>query len=200
MKFIISFFLFFSILFNPYLVFADEIILAGGCFWCMEHDLESLDGVNFVKSGYSGGSILNPNYENHNGHQEVVLVDYNSEALELDELLRVYFRNIDPLDGEGQFCDRGNSYKPVIFAEGSSEQKSSALAILNASKELNVSPDQIKVDLKPKSKFWIAEKYHQDFAEKNELKYKFYRFTCGRDQRLDQVWGDNARTNKLWEE
>ncbi len=200
MKLIFSFFIVFSIFLNPYLVQADEIIFAGGCFWCMEHDLESLDGVNFVKSGYSGGSILNPNYENHDGHQEVVLVDYDSEMVELDKLIRAYFRNIDPFDDEGQFCDRGNSYKPAIFFDGSLEKKVSELAILNASKELKVSPDLIKVDLKPKSKFWVAENYHQDFAEKNELKYKFYRFTCGRDQRLDQVWGDNARTNRIWEE
>ena len=126
--------------------------------------------------------------------------DYDSEMVELDKLIRAYFRNIDPFDDEGQFCDRGNSYKPAIFFDGSLEKKASELAILNASKELKVSPDLIKVDLKPKSKFWVAENYHQDFAEKNELKYKFYRFTCGRDQRLDQVWGDNARTNRIWEE
>ena len=150
MKYFLPIVIALSIFISPVNAFAEELILAGGCFWCLEHDLESLKGINFVQSGYSGGDLQNPTYENHEGHQEVVLVNYDSKLVTLPEILRLYFRNIDPLDGKGQF--------------------------------------------------WLAEEYHQDFAERNELKYKFYRFSCGRDQRLDKLWGDNARSANLWNE
>ena len=190
----------FSILVNPINTFAEEVVLAGGCFWCLEHDLESLRGINSVKSGYSGGDLQLPTYENHDGHQEVVLVNYDSEIVSLSEIYRLYFRNIDPLDGEGQFCDRGNSYRPVIFFENLDEKNEAIKSLLSASNELGVNLDQINVELKPKSKFWEAEEYHQDFANRNELKYKFYRFSCGRDQRLDKLWKDNARSINIWSE
>ena len=183
---------------NPIKLNANEIVLAGGCFWCMEHDLESLAGIDNVKSGYSGGEILNPTYENHEGHQEVVLVNYDSSIIKLETILRAYFRNIDPLDGEGQFCDRGNSYRPVIFYEDQDEADNARNAFISASKELGVSVDKIKVELKSRNKFWDAEDYHQDFAKNNELKYKFYRYACGRDTRLNQVWGDNAKKALTW--
>ena len=200
MKFLFTFLIVFSILVNPMNTIAEEVVLAGGCFWCLEHDLESLKGVNSVISGYSGGDLLNPTYENHDGHQEVVLVDYDSETVTLSEIYRLYFRNIDPLDGDGQFCDRGNSYKPVIFFDGSDEQNEASKSLLFASKELKLPLEQIKVELKPKSQFWEAEEYHQNFANRNELKYKFYRFSCGRDQKLDKLWKDNARSINSWSE
>ena len=121
MKYFLPLIIVFSILINPLNSFAEELVLAGGCFWCLEHDLESLSGINFVQSGYSGGDLLNPNYENHEGHQEVVLVNYNSKLVTLPEILRMYFRNIDPLDAKGQFCDRGDSYRPVIFFKDKTE-------------------------------------------------------------------------------
>ena len=189
-----------SILINPINAFAEELVLAGGCFWCLEHDLESLKGITSVKSGYSGGDLQNPNYENHDGHQEVVLVNYDSKVVNLSEILRLYFRNIDPLDGTGQFCDRGDSYRPVIFFGNSDEESEANKSLRSASKELGVSLEKISVELKPKSQFWLAEDYHQDFADRNELKYKFYRFSCGRDQKLDKIWGDNARSIDLWSE
>ena len=189
-----------SILINPINAFADELVLAGGCFWCLEHDLELLKGITSVKSGYSGGDLQNPNYENHDGHQEVVLVNYDSKVVNLSEILRLYFRNIDPLDGTGQFCDRGDSYRPVIFFGNSDEESEANKSLRSASKELGVSLEKISVELKPKSQFWLAEDYHQDFADRNELKYKFYRFSCGRDQKLDKLWGDNARSINLWSE
>ena len=139
-------------------------MLAGGCFWCLEHDLESLKGINSVISGYSGGDLQKPTYENHNGHQEVVLVNYDSEVVTLSEIYRLYFRNIDPLDGGGQFCDRGDSYRPVIFFENSDEKNEASKSLLSASKELGVNLEKINVELKPKSQFWEAEAYHQDFA------------------------------------
>ena len=185
---------------KPIATFAEEVVIAGGCFWCLEHDLESLKGINKVQSGYSGGDIQNPSYENHKGHQEVVLVDYDSKVVNLSEIFRFYLRNIDPLDGGGQFCDRGDSYRPVIFFDHSEEEIEAKKALLSASKELGVSLEKIKVELKSKSQFWIAEDYHQDFAKKNELKYKFYRFSCRRDQVLDQLWEDNARSMNIWSE
>ena len=200
MKYLFPFILAFILLINPLNTRAEEVVLAGGCFWCLEHDLDSLNGINSVKSGYSGGGLQNPNYENHDGHQEVVLVNYNPNIVSFDEILRLFLRNIDPLDGGGQFCDRGNSYKPVIFFNDTNEENESRRALVNASKELAVPLNKILVEIKPKNKFWLAEEYHQDFAEKNEIKYKFYRFTCGRDQRLDKLWGDNARSTNLWTE
>ena len=200
MKNLFSIFIIFLIFLNPLRLNANEIVLAGGCFWCMEHDLESLEGIDNVKSGYSGGNILNPTYENHEGHQEVVLVNYDSNIIELETILRAYFRNIDPLDGEGQFCDRGDSYRPVIFYEDLDEADESKNALISASRELGVSVDKIKVALKSRNKFWVAEEYHQDFAKNNELKYKFYRYACGRDKRLDQVWGEKAKKTIAWSE
>ena len=200
MKYFLPLIISLSILINPINTFAEELILAGGCFWCLEHDLESLEGVNFVQSGYSGGDLQNPTYENHEGHQEVVLVNYESKLVSLPEILRLYLRNIDPLDGKGQFCDRGDSYRPVIFYKDSIEKSEAEKALFSASDELKVPLEKIYVELKSKGQFWLAEEYHQDFAERNELKYKFYRFSCGRDQRWDKLWGDNARSTNLWNE
>ena len=198
MKFLLSLFVVFCFIANPIEAYSDEVILAGGCFWCLEHDLEYLDGVDFVQSGYSGGDLNNPTYENHNGHQEVVLVNYDPEIVSLDKILRLYLRNIDPLDGKGQFCDRGDSYRPVIFYQDSIEENKSNDALTSASRELQVPIEEIKVEVKSKNKFWLAEDYHQDFAEKNEFKYKFYRYSCGRDKRLDELWGVNSKSGNEW--
>ncbi len=200
MKYILSLIIAFSIFVNPISTFAEEVILAGGCFWCLEHDLESLKGIKSVESGYSGGNLKNPTYENHLGHQEVVLVNYDSKLINLPEILRLYLRNVDPLDGGGQFCDRGDSYRPVIFFGDSKEENDAKNSLISASKELGVPLEEISIELKSKTQFWLAENYHQDFADRNELKYKFYRFSCGRDQRLDKVWGDNARSINIWSE
>ena len=198
MKNLFSLLIIFLIFVNPIRLNANEIVLAGGCFWCMEHDFESLEGINNVESGYSGGIDLNPTYENHSGHQEVVLINYDSNIVKLETILRAYFRNIDPLDGEGQFCDRGNSYRPVIFYEDEDEAEKSKNALISASNELGVSVDKIKVELKSRNKFWLAEDYHQDYAINNELKYKIYRYACGRDKRLNQLWGDRAKKTISW--
>ena len=144
--------------------------------------------------------MQNPTYEHHEGHQEVVLVHYDSKLVTLSEILRLYFRNIDPLDGKGQFCDRGDSYRPVIFFKDENEKSDAINATASASNELRVPIEKISVELKSKVKFWLAVEYHQDFAERNELKYKFCRFSCGRDQKLDKLWGDNARSTNLWDE
>jgi len=200
MKYFFPLIIVFSILINPVNTLAEEMILAGGCFWCLEHDLESLKGINYVQSGYSGGNLQNPTYENHDGHQEVVLVNYDSKLVSLNKILRLYLRNIDPLDGNGQFCDRGDSYRPVIFFKDQIQESDARNALISASNELHVPLEKISVELKSKVQFWLAEEYHQDFAEKNELKYKFYRFSCGRDKKLDNLWGDNARSINPWSE
>tara|TARA_B100001109_G_scaffold234646_1_gene213896 strand:+ start:497 stop:1099 length:603 start_codon:yes stop_codon:yes gene_type:complete len=198
MKYFFPLIIVFSILLNPLNTLAEELILAGGCFWCLEHDLESSKGISLVQSGYSGGDLQNPTYENHDGHQEVVLVNYDSKLVSLSEILRLYLRNIDPLDGKGQFCDRGDSYRPVIFFKDSIEESDAKNALISASNELQVPLEKISVELKSKGKFWLAEEYHQNFAERNEFKYNFYRFSCGRDQRLEKLWGNNARSSNLW--
>ena len=177
-------------------------VLAGGCFWCMESDLEKLPGVISVESGYSGGSVSQPTYNQVSsettGHQEVVEVLFDPEKIRYSRLPQSYWRNVDPLDGDGQFCDRGDSYRPVIFTSGE-QQNSEALASQSAAaRELGVSASALKVEIKPLEKFWPAEDYHQNFAQLNSVKYKYYRWACGRDKRLDDVWGDKARTGETW--
>ena len=174
----------------PVKVFAEsqEAIFAGGCFWCLEHDLEKLDGVVSAESGYSGGDLNNPTYENHVGHQEVVKVNFNSDIISYKELLDNYWINIDPFDGNGQFCDRGNSYKPVIFTSNKEQENKAKESLELISFALNIPTDQLKVQILNSKKFWIAEEYHQNFAVKNPLKYNFYRTSCGRDNRLKKVW------------
>ncbi len=169
---------------------SQEAIFAGGCFWCLEHDLQKLDGVISAESGYSGGAIINPTYENHNGHQEVVKVSFNSDIISYKDLLDSYWINIDPFDGDGQFCDRGNSYKPIIFTSNEEQKDQAKESKARISLSLNIPNDQLKVEILDSKPFWIAEKYHQDYAVKNPLKYNFYRSSCGRDNRLKKVWGE----------
>ena len=145
MKYFLPPILAFSIFLHPLNTLAEELILAGGCLWRLEHDLDSLQGINFVQSGYSGGDLQNPTYENHEGHQEVVLVDYDPQLVTLPEILRLYFRNIDPLDDKGQFCDRGDSYRPVIFFKNVTEESDAINAIVSASNELRVPLEKISV-------------------------------------------------------
>ena len=170
---------------------SEDAIFAGGCFWCLEHDLEKLDGVISAESGYSGGDITNPTYENHSGHQEVVRVSFDPNIISYKDLLQQYWVNIDPFDDKGQFCDRGNSYKPVIFTSNQEQESDAKDSQKNISVALNIPLDKLKVDIIDSKAFWIAEKYHQDFAVKNPLKYNFYRTSCGRDNRLKKVWGEN---------
>ena len=112
--------------------------------------------------------------------------------------MRNYWRNIDPYDSLGQFCDRGDSYRPVIYFSNESQMSSANLSLEKAAKELSIPLKKIGVEIKPASTFWIAEDYHQDYAERNSIKYKFYRYSCQRDQRLDDVWGVNARQGSDW--
>lgn len=181
---------------------AQETVLAGGCFWCLEHDLEKLPGVLDVQSGYSGGAGANPTYgqvsAGGTGHQEVVRVRFDPIRISYASLLRSYWRNIDPSDGGGQFCDRGSSYRPVIFTSGSDQQNQAQASLRSAAAELGRSVTALKVQIKPLNRFWPAEGYHQNYAELNSLKYNYYRWACGRDRRLDSVWGNRARSGAAW--
>ncbi len=179
------------LIFCPLQAFAksEEAIFAGGCFWCLEHDLEKLDGVVLAESGYSGGDLTNPTYENHSGHQEVVKISFDPNVISYRDLLQQYWINIDPFDNKGQFCDRGDSYKPVIFTSNQEQESEAKASKENISLRLNIPMDQLKVDITDSKAFWLAEEYHQDFADKNPLKYNFYRTSCGRDNRLKKVWG-----------
>ena len=177
---------------SPLKVFAEseEAIFAGGCFWCLEHDLEKLDGVVSAESGYSGGDLINPTYQDHSGHQEVVKVVFDSDIISYKDLLKQYWVNIDPFDNNGQFCDRGDSYKPVIFTSNQEQKRDAKESQETISVGLNIPLEQLKVDIVESKVFWLAENYHQDFAVKNPLKYNFYRTSCGRDNRLKKVWGE----------
>ena len=169
---------------------SEEAIFAGGCFWCLEHDLEKLDGVVSAESGYSGGDLINPTYQDHSGHQEVVKVIFDSDIISYKDLLKQYWVNIDPFDNNGQFCDRGDSYKPVIFTSNQEQKRDAEESQETISVGLNIPLEQLKVDIVESKVFWLAENYHQDFAVKNPLKYNFYRTSCGRDNRLKKVWGE----------
>ena len=180
----------------------EEAVLAGGCFWCLEHDLETLPGVLNVESGYSGGSLHNPTYRQvsggGSGHQEVVQVRLDNAKISYATLLRAYWRNVDALDSGGQFCDRGSSYRPVIFTQGEAQKQQAEVSLKAAAKELGKPVSSIRVQIKPLNRFWPAEEYHQDYAERNNVKYRYYRWACGRDRRLDQLWGSKARSRSPW--
>jgi len=180
----------------------EEAVLAGGCFWCLEHDLEKLPGVLSVESGYSGGSLRNPTYREVSGggtgHQEVVEVRFDTARISYPTLLRAYWRNVDALDGGGQFCDRGSSYRPVIFTRGDAQKQQAEASLKAAARELGKPVSAIRVQIKPLIRFWPAEGYHQDYAERNSVKYNYYRWACGRDRRLDQLWGSKARSSAPW--
>jgi peptide-methionine (S)-S-oxide reductase len=155
-----------------------------------------------VESGYSGGKSERPTYRQvsagGSGHQEVVRVRFDNTRIRYDTLLRAYWRNIDPLDGGGQFCDRGDSYRPVIFTTSATQAIEARNALVAAARELGKPASAIKVAVRPLAKFWPAEAYHQDYANRNKLKYKYYRWSCGRDRRLDALWGSRARRSERW--
>ena len=176
---------------------ADERVatFGGGCFWCMEPPYDDMDGVLATTSGYMGGTVEDPSYEQvvrgGTGHVEVVQVRYDDEVVSYEELLHVFWRNIDPLTDNRQFCDAGESYRPVIFVHDAGQR----VAAETSKRELVDSGrfDQpIIVPIETADTFWTAETYHQDYYEKNPVRYKYYRWRCGRDQRLEELWGDEA--------
>ncbi len=162
-------------------------IFAGGCFWCMEAAYQGVPGVTDVVSGFSGGTHPNPTYGGaHDGHYEVVQVDYDPAQISFAQLLDIYWANVDPFDGGGQFCDRGESYRPAVFVENQQERSlaESSLAVVQG-----LFPQQeVAAPILPRAKFFPVEEYHQDYYLKNPVRYKYYRWGCGRQRRLDEVW------------
>jgi peptide-methionine (S)-S-oxide reductase len=160
---------------------------AGGCFWCMEPPFESLKGVVSVTSGYTGGDVANPTYQQVSdggtGHYEAVQVRYDPQQITYAQLLEVFWRNIDPTDDGGQFCDRGPQYRAAIFFHDAAQKQAAEQS--KKAKKLRV-----VTEILPARPFYPAEEYHQDYAKKNPVRYKFYRFNCGRDRVLKKVWGN----------
>lgn len=193
MKFILSALLLSALLVAP-VANADEAVLAGGCFWCMESDFEKLDGVTRVISGFTGGTTPNPTYNgDHKGHYEAVKITYDESKVSYRQILDHYWLNIDPFDARGQFCDKGPSYLSAIFVANDQERaiaeetknaiqaqfpkQTVVTPILNASTFYPIKGDEIG---------------HQDFYKKSPVRYKLYRWNCGRDKRLEEIWGDKA--------
>jgi peptide methionine sulfoxide reductase msrA/msrB len=172
----------------------ETAIFAGGCFWCMEPPFEKLDGVIDAVSGYTGGSLENPTYEEVSSgsteHIEAVKIVYNSEIISYEELLDVFWRQIDPTDAGGQFVDRGYQYTSAIFYSTKDEKKSAeeSLKSLEASGRFD---EEIVTPIREASVFYNAEEYHQDYYIKSDVKYKYYRSRSGRDAFLNKVWGSN---------
>jgi peptide-methionine (S)-S-oxide reductase len=167
-------------------------IFAGGCFWCMEPPFDVLPGVISTKVGYSGGQFDNPTYKDvsngKTGHSEVVQVTYDPAKVTYEKLLEVFWRNIDPFDKNGQFCDKGDQYKAIIFYGNEQEKRLAEISKLAIATKF---PDKyIATAINQALKFYPADGYHQDYYQKNPYKYKFYRFTCGRDRRLNEVWAE----------
>lgn len=178
-------------------VSAEKIILAGGCFWCMESDFESLDGVTDVISGFTGGTLENPTYNgNHQGHYEAVEITYSASEISYQELIDYFWVNIDPFDNIGQFCDKGESYLSAIFVENDEQRK---IAEQSKAKVAAKFPNQkVVTEILPTSTFYPikgAENYHQNYYKTNPIRYKVYRWNCGRDKRLKEIWGDLAKHN-----
>ena len=169
-------------------------IFAGGCFWCTEADFEKVPGVVSAVSGYTGGTVPNPTYEqvsaDATGHYEAVRVTYDPARVSYPALVDYYFRTVDPTDAGGQFCDRGSSYRTAIFVAGPAQRQAAEAEKAEVDALLEA---PVATPVLPAGEFYPAEEYHQDYYKKNSLKYKFYRSRCGRDARLAEVWGERPK-------
>ncbi|MCP5202587.1 MAG: peptide-methionine (S)-S-oxide reductase MsrA [Pseudomonadales bacterium] len=169
----------------------EKALFAGGCFWCMEAAFQERQGVLDVVSGFTGGALANPSYAgNHSGHFEAIEVTFDPAVVSYRQLLDLYWVNIDPLDNSGQFCDKGASYRSAIFAVDESQLLQARASL--AAVEQRFSPAPVYTEIRPAGRFWPVEEAHQDYYRKNPLRYKYYRWNCGRDQRLQQLWGAGA--------
>lgn len=168
---------------------AETAIFAGGCFWCVESDMDHVPGVTSTVSGYSGGTLANPTYSNHEGHREVLKVEFDPAKVSYDQLVRIFLRTIDPTDDGGQFCDRGHAYTTAVYAVGDAQLASAKAAKAEAEKQLGV---KLATEVAPAKAFTEAEDYHQNYYQVNSAKYKYYRFACGREARVKEVWGADA--------
>jgi len=173
---------------------AEEAIFAGGCFWSMETDLDRVDGVTSTTSGYIGGTLENPTYQDvvteRTGHYEAVKVTFDPARISYDKLLSAYWHSIDPTDAGGQFCDRGPSYRTAIFPLNDAQRQAAEASAKQVATDLKQS---VATHVLPTATFYPAEDYHQDFARKNPGHYNAYRMGCGRDRAVRAVWGDKAQ-------
>ena len=170
----------------------EKATFAGGCFWCMEEAFEKVKGVTSVVSGYIGGQVENPTYEQVSaggtGHTESIEVIYDPNTVTYQRLLEVYWRNVDPTTPNAQFCDHGNQYRTAIFFHDEHQKQ----VIDESKKKIEVTksfPESIVTEISPAATFYPAEEYHQDYYVKNPIRYKYYKWNCGRAKRLEQLWG-----------
>jgi peptide-methionine (S)-S-oxide reductase len=172
----------------------DIAIFAGGCFWCMEPPFDNIEGVLSTTSGYTDGQLENPSYKQVSrgatGHTEALKVEYDSSIVSYEQLLEAFWVNIDPVAENRQFCDAGSQYRSGIYYRND-QQKAAALASLDRLKASGRFEQAIATEIKPATTFYPAEEYHQDYYIKNPIRYKFYRYNCGRDARLDEIWGED---------
>lgn len=175
------------------------LILAGGCFWCVEHDLRHVEGVTEVLSGYSGGNSTDPSYEYHGGHREVVLVSYAAALTSYKKIAQFFIDHIDPTDDGGQFGDRGESYKSAIYFENEEERKV-AHELLSELDESKVYSIPHKVELLERKPFYKAEEYHQNYAEKNSFHYSMYRKGSGREDFVNRTCQIREEKHIPWKE
>jgi peptide-methionine (S)-S-oxide reductase len=183
-------------------------VVAGGCFWCVEKDFESVPGVTSVVSGFAGGKTANPTYKQvtagGTGHYEAVQITYDDSKVSYADLMTLFFRSVDPTDAGGQFCDRGDSYRTAIFVSGPAERAAAKAASAEAEQQLGA---PIATKILPAGPFYAAEDYHQDYYKSSDIiitrfgprtkasAYKLYREACGRDARVQQLWGSAATGN-----
>ena len=171
----------------------ETALLAGGCYWCIEADFEKLEGVKEAISGFAGGHTENPTYKQVSaggtGHIEVVEVIYDPKVINYSQILDYFWKHIDPTRDDGQFCDNGPSYRPAIFY--TEAQKDLTIASKENIEKTKPFSDPIKVELIEASTFYAAEDYHQDYFKKNPIRYRYYRHGCGRDKRVEQLWGQS---------
>ncbi|HEX4872165.1 MAG TPA: peptide-methionine (S)-S-oxide reductase MsrA [Nevskiaceae bacterium] len=165
-------------------------IFAAGCFWCVEADFEKLPGVIEAVSGYTGGHTENPTYEQSNtgltGHTEAVEVRYDPARVSYEQLLEHFWRNVDPFDAAGQFCDKGSQYRAGIFPLDEAQMKAAQASKAQLAERFR--PRQIVTEITPAGRFWLAEAYHQNYYQENPLRYQYYRRGCGRDAALKRIW------------
>ncbi len=168
---------------------------AGGCFWCMEPPFDKVEGVISTTSGYTGGNKVNPTYKQvsagSTGHAEAIRIEYDPAKVSYEDLLAVFWKNIDPTTPNRQFCDHGSQYRSGIFYHNEAQKDAAekSLEKLNQTKPFD---DPVVTEITEASTFYPAEEYHQDYYQKNPLRYKYYRYLCGRDKRLEILWGESA--------
>ena len=168
---------------------------AGGCFWCVESDFDAVPGVVETISGYTGGTVDDPTYKQvtagGTGHREAVQIRYDPKEVSYERLLHIFWRSVDPTDGGGQFCDRGESYQTAVFV-GNEEERRLAEASREALEQSMVLDSPVVTPIEQAGEFHPAEDYHQDYYIKSPFRYRYYRFACGRDSRVQQLWGKEA--------